>query len=313
MALLVHFVLLKNYFGWYLFPEHVSEFDLSWENFGWRIRNTLNYIFVRDGRKFLLVIFVALAIFLNKGIALGYRLFLGLLFFALTKVFFRYWDTIDFVEIYIIPILFVFIVRYWFLSKTIAEDAQKRDFIGVSLVFSIAYSLFSSAYFDNLRYLFYVIPFFIIVACYYVSRFPYYSKLVVALFSVASVSLSLYYISIDENTGDVNLAYTDVAKLYSKTINYLEDSEYYDHTLKVPYLYANALSRPSVAYLRSDRVFTNLTSIEDFSDCRDCILVFTNTEEKNKMYEVIKDDPNYKLLKRFTEGRVWSEVYYKKE
>jgi len=193
IALLIHFLLLKQYFGWYLFPEHVSEFNFSWDNYGWRIRNTLNYIFVREGRQPILIAFIGIAILFNKRISLGYRIFLLLLFFALTKVFFRYWVKIDFIEMYISPIVFIFIMKYIFWGKNIEKDNPKNNFIGVSLVFTVLYTLFASAYFDNLRYLFYVVPFFIIVACYYVSSFPYYNKVAILLFSIVSISFSIFF------------------------------------------------------------------------------------------------------------------------
>jgi len=311
VCLLIHFLLLKYYFGWFFFPEHISEFNFNWEDFSWRIRKTLNYIFVDNGRQPILIALISIAILFNQKISIKYRLFILLLFFSLTKIFFRYWKTFDIIEIYIVPIVFIFVIRYIFWEEKQMNKFQQK-FIGFSLIFSILYSLFSSSYFDNLRYLFYILPFFIIVSCYYVSTLTYFKNISIIIFTFICIGFSMFFTFQDKDYGDVNLSYGDVAIMYSRTIDYLEEREFYDYPIKTPFLFKHALTRPLSSYLKSKRIFTNFLDNKNMDNCTQCLFLFTNVESKSPIYEEVKNNSNYELIQSFQVGDAWSEIYQKK-
>jgi len=310
LFLLIHFVLLKLYYGWFLFPDHINEFQFDWENFSWRIRKSFNYIFVDEGRQPILIVLITIAILFNTKIKLTYRVLLLFLFFAITKVFFRYWKTIDLVEIYLIPIIFTFIIRYIFWDTT-KMDVHKKKFIGFSIVFTIIYTLFSSSYFDNLRYLFYIFPFFIIVSCYYLSTIAFLKGNSLLLFSFVSIGISLFFISKEVDHGDVNVSYRDVAVVYNNTINYLEENKYYNYPVNAPFLFTHALTRPLTSYLNAEIIFTDVAGNRNLNDCFNCLFIFTNVEPKSPNYDVVKTSSDYELLKRINKGDVWAEIYMK--
>ena len=116
----------------------------------------------------------------------------------------------------------------------------------------------------------------------------------------------------NKDNGDVNISYSNVAVMYSKTINYLEDEDYYDYEIKAPFLYKEAMSRPLTSYLKSKRKFTKLSSNLNNMNCSQCLIIFTNVEPKSPIYEEVKDNPNYGIIKKYKEGNVWSEIYKKK-
>lgn len=308
--LLVHFILLKWHFGWFLFPEHLNEFQFTWEDFSWRIRKSFNYIFVDEGRQPILIVLISIAFLFNNRLKLKYRILLLIMFFAVTKVFFRYWKTNDFIEIYIVPLVFIFNIRYIFWETT-EMDNYKKKFVGFSVVFIIIYTLFSSSYFDNLRYLFYVFPFFIIISCYYLSTISFLKNSSLLLFAFISIGFSIFYISNEVDHGDVNISYSDVAVVYSKTINYLEEKNYYEYPLKVPFLFSHALTRPLTSYLNSQKTFSNVSDNRNLDNCTKCLLIFTNVEPKSPIYSTVKESSEYELMKRINERDVWSEIYIK--
>lgn len=310
LFLFIHFILLKWHFGWFLFPEHVNEFQFNWEDFSWRIRKSFNYIFVDEGRQSILIVLISIAFLFNNRLKLKYRILLLILFFAVTKVFFRYWKTNDLIEICIVPLVFIFNIRYIFW-ETKEMDVYKKKILGFSVVFTITYILFSSSYFDNLRYLFYVFPFFIIISCYYLSTITFFKNSSLLLFSLISIGFSSFYISKEVDHGDVNISYSDVAVVYSKTVNYLEEKNYYDYPVKVPFLFSHALTRPLTSYLKSNRTFTNVSDNRSINNCSECLLIFTNVEPKSPIYNVVKESTEYELMKRINEKDVWSEIYIK--
>jgi len=139
-----------------------------------------------------------------------------------------------------------------------------------------------------------------------------YKNISLIIFSGICIGFSTSFTIKDKNNGDVNLTYSDVAKLYDKTISYLEDKEYYNQQLKVPFLFKHALTRPLTSYLKSEKVFTNLSDNNNLDDCSQCLLLFTNTDSEFILYKEVKTNPNYELVKTLKEGDVWSEIYKKK-
>ncbi len=88
----VFFVIQKNTFGWFLYPEHIGMMQLKWSNFLHQCRNVLEITFVINGRFILLAFFV------------------GSLFYAFYKRFFSQTKKALFKLEYLF--LFLFLVTY---------------------------------------------------------------------------------------------------------------------------------------------------------------------------------------------------------
>ena len=94
-----------------------------------------------------------------------------------------------------------------------------------------------------------------------------------------------------------------------KSVQFLENNNYYSYPIKAPFLFNHAIRRPLTGYLNSNKNFINIEPIDENTvNCIDCICVFENTSP-SLFYNDIALNNNFKLINKTEKGSVWIEIY----
>ena len=307
----IHFLTLKIIYGWFLMPDRVHSFEFSWDIYHERIMHSIHYVFIGQGRKIILISLSVIAVLFNKRYPLWVRIFLFLLGFSIIKIFFKYWKLPEIFSMLMIPAVFSILLKiiFWDIYKT---DKKKGEILGIFSIFILIYLLFSSSQFDSLRYLLCLIPLFIMMTVYFIDNISWGKKILLPVISVIFIGFSLNYLLTDKNWGDDTNNYKNVCIIRKQSIQFLEKNNYYSSAIKAPFLYSHAIRRPLTGYLQSERIFSNVSSIDGKTkNCEECICIFENTDP-SLYYEEISQNNNFELINKSQKGSVWIEIYKKK-
>jgi hypothetical protein len=307
-ALIGHFLLLKAEYGWYIMPLRTDSFEFSWEVYHERLMSTIHYIFIDQGRKPLSIGLFFIGILFYTRIKWIYRVLIIVVSFTLMKIFFGYWSTIDFVEYLIVPLVFLIVLKTVFLDAY-KYDKTRGGFVSITSILMFSYVLFTSSFFDSRRYLFFLIPLFIIVVVYYLDQIPKYSRYLVPIFSVVVIGFLINYQINDKNQGDDTNHYQDICIIQKEAVGFLEKNYEYSQPIQTTFLLKHSLERPLTGYLSTLSKFSNVNSISKLSIYNEnSVFVFANTELPD-YYNEIKSNNNLKLVKKFERRNAWIEIY----
>ncbi|MCB0401298.1 MAG: glycosyltransferase family 39 protein [Flavobacteriales bacterium] len=305
--LLFHMLLLKYFFGWFMVPERVRAFDWEWDSYYRRIRRAFHYIFVNQGRRpVILVLFVITTLFL-KNYTWWKRLLLMALIFACYKIFFNYWKMPDWVVMTTIPLLFFYFIKIIFLDQY-KEDKRKGSFVAATSVFIVIYVLFSSSQFDSLRYLFCSIPFAVFLPVYFIRHnLKTLSNYLLPLFAAGCIFFSMSYMHTDTNFGDDTLNYREISWAKQDAIRFLESNNYYAASIRAPFLFSHALTRPEAGYL-SNMPFLHVNETNNTTDENSTRLLIIDRSENGHTNAM--DKRGYEQIYQYQDRDiVWIEIY----
>lgn len=312
LALMLHFLLLKLEYGWFVMPLRIESFEFSWNEYHSRLMSTIHYVFIDQGRKPLIIVLFFVGILCYDKLSWLNRLILITISFVLLKVFFRYWIMPEFVEFAVVPVLFLYLVKSIFIDiyKTVKISG---GIISIFSIIIICYIIFISSFFDSRRYLFFLLPMVIIITNYFISNLPKFSMYLLPLFNIVFIVSSIFYQMNDINSGDDTNHYSDLCVIQKESVVYLENNFEYKIPIQTSFLYKHSLERPLTGYLSSNLKFTNVSNIDSLLNSNvDCLLIFVSTELP-EFYEKLIKDKRIKLDKKFQKCNVWIEIYkYKK-
>lgn len=306
-AILGHFILLKIEYGWYIMPLRANSFDFSWDIYHERLMSTIHYLFIDQGRKVITIILFFIGILFYPKLRWIYKIIIVIVSFCLMKMFFGYWKTAEYIEYLIIPIVFIIIVKLLFID-VYKKDKKSGGFIAITSILIISYVIFISSFFDSRRYLFFLIPMFIIVVNYYLDQLPTFKQYILPIFSVIIISFSINYIINDKNQGDDTNHYQNMCLIQQEAISYLEEKYNYSEEIHTTFLLRHSLERPLTGYLSSLNKFSNVKSISKIVNCDDCLFIFSSLETP-LYYEDYKKNNNLCLVKKFKKRDAWIEIY----
>lgn len=310
-ALILHFLLLKSEYGWFIMPLRVESFEFSWNEYHHRLMSTIHYVFIGQGRKPLIIILFFVGILFYNKLSWLKRLLLITVSFVLLKVFFRYWIMPEFVEFAVVPFIFLYIVKSIFID-VYKTDKNSGGVISIFSIITIFYILFISSFFDSRRYLFFLIPMIIIITNYFIANLPKFSKYLLPLFSILFIVSSFQYQFDDTNSGDDTNHYSNLCMIQKKSIEYLENNYPFNQPIQTTFLFKHSIERPLTGYLNSNNVFTNVSIVNSQIGCNECLVIFVSTELPDFYNKLIKEK-EIKLEKEFQKRNVWIKIYkYKK-
>lgn len=308
VALTIHMLLLKLNYGWYIMPDRMEHFEFTIDAYYRRIRNSFHYVFIDQGRQPLIILLaVAVSIF-NVNLKWWQRISVGVLMFAMLKVFFNYWKMPSLFPLIVVPILTMIL-----LKKLIWDEYKqngKNELLAIFSIFIVLYLLFSSAQFDSLRYLLCTIPMYVFLTLYFAKKaMPKFHVIGLIIVSVLCLSSSVYFMMNDESFGDDTLKYVDVCMVMKETVQFLEENEHYQTAIQVPFLYEHALKRPFCGYLSSNKKFDYLYAYSDTGIRSIALLrIFDNMEGKDTYTSLIKEDAQ-ELIYENQKGAYWVKIY----
>ncbi|HSY60687.1 MAG TPA: hypothetical protein VK796_02375 [Cytophaga sp.] len=196
----------------------------------------------------------------------------------------------------------VFLVRI----KNNADKQHLIYFIYLSIFIS-GFMLFAAINFLSNRYILSAIPFVIILFVYFISSI--FNKKIYNTYLLFAVCIAQFSGTLDSKNNppsDTELSYTDMIKCHTDMIQYLNDSNIKkDSEITTHFLMLCMLKNPACGYLTEP-----FTGAQNQPTASTKYYIFS-TIEYDPIYDEYKKDPSVKLLKRFSQGETWCELYSK--
>lgn len=274
LAIIVFFQIQKNQLGWYFFPYHVELMETGFKVVARKIESGLVTIFIAGYRNIIMVLVLIMAVLVylkyrKTGVA-------GLVRERFRSMYQRPWSD-----------------RTVFMSSSIV-------FVGIFTLYS-AFNFFTSRYF-----LIALVPTFILIAALVRLMAEHIHRYAFAVFVLLIAGFHFFALANADKIFDVEIGAFDGMRVEQEMTAFLEDN--YDHATPIAsnaFLLRTQLTDPRTRYLRSEQVFTDVsTHITDHTR----LAIFTNKEFDDQI-EKVKNDAQFRLVKRFERNAAWAEVY----
>lgn len=307
-ALLTHFALLKNEYGWLIMPLRTDSIQFEWDVYHERLMSTIHYLYIDQGRKIITILLFFGGILFYPNVKLSYRIGLIALSFCLMKVFFGYWSLPSFFEYLIVPILFFVVLKIIFID-VYKSDEKAGGLISFTIILSLIYILFISSFFDSRRYLLFLIPLFIIVFLYFIDKIPFYKKIILPIISIMIISSSIYYQMNDSNQGDDTNHYSNLCIIQKQMVGFIEDKYDFNIPIYTSFLIKHSLERPLTGHLSTLKSFNNVKSTSNSNEYKnEGLYIFSNTELPEN-YDIFKKRNDMILVKKYQKRNSIIEIY----
>lgn len=178
------------------------------------------------------------------------------------------------------------------------------------LLFSVAFILFflafSSVNFFTTRYLLCILPFYLIPGSWLITTWIKQNWLkgfaVLALCGIFAWYSFAGYL----NEQDTSLGYRKTVLLQQKAVHFAEDSQWHNKKIYATFLMQYYLTVPYLGYLHDPS--SPFSFVGNKSNTGFEVFLFCSNEQ-DPLYQVISNNPQYSLLKRFEDGKAWVEFY----
>ncbi len=263
----VYFTVQRIQLGWFFFPKHIGFMSFEWADIMLKLNTIKRIILLDAGRWSLSILFV-----------LG----LGYLLIQKSKIKDRLYQ----------------LNLSWMSNK-------QAHFFGLSLVFLLGFTAFSSLNFLSTRYLMIMLPFFIVLTF---LLFTTIVKNKLSLYLVGGILSIIMLIPTPKNksNADVYFGFEDAIEVHQRVRDYCEQNIEADAEIYTHFLINMALSKPYVGYFdEGEKRFTNISW--NFGKTTD-YCIFSNME-RDKAFNLIKKENDLKLLKRFEKNNAWTNIY----
>lgn len=188
------------------------------------------------------------------------------------------------------------------------HDKKQVHFIGISVCFILSMLVFSSINFFTDRYLFCILPIYILLGCFILVKVigqwhAVFSVLyLLPIFNCFSYNLNSF------TPSDTNLSYQDGVKVQMEVTRFVEEQLWYEKNIYVTFLYSYCLGAPETKYRSTPYTFTSLNYN---LSCENEYFIYTNIES-DPAFEKFKESCSLNLVKKFEKGKVWAEIYERK-
>ena len=308
IIIVIFFLVQKKFNGWYLFPEHTSLIDWSWDTFKGKVHFCFEIIFHNQFRYLLyslLVIASAIAAIYYRNLRYALPLFFSVLLYVFIGDYFGYISRKVF-----IPVLFASFIFACYTLIRLDKDGkpQTRKFIYLTISFLLAYITFSSLNFFTVRYLLCPVLLFVVLAAYCFDLYlrplksAGYLTLIGCILLIAGISFSD-----STGKGDVDLNVYSAMQAEQDIVTYLEQHNHYDsHIATNSGLECTHLTQPYTGFLSSDKIFSDVQG--DIKPNTELIIV-DNIDADT----VLLNTPGFKPLYRSQHGIIWAEIRSKSQ
>lgn len=300
--MLSFFLIQKQTFGWYLFPNHTDNIHLGADNTFYHLQTSLAMLFQREGLFYyyiLLGLLLLLAAVQRKKpyylliIAYGVLLYLSALVFS-------HKDAVTYVFAGVSLVLLGLLYSKQFPAL---NDRQTR-FMRISVAFSVAFIYFCCINFFETRYLLPAMLFITVMLAIGIDHFyPVRVKRLFLLPVLVLIGLNNFRMKSEEM-----LVYERM-DVQQHLVDYFEKNSFYDKIIYArPFLEMVHLQDPKTGFLHSERTFTHVTDHAEHST----ELVVMDSIEPDGQDDAIRKDSSFTLIHRYEQGSTWVEVYQRK-
>ncbi|HEX2396294.1 MAG TPA: glycosyltransferase family 39 protein [Bacteroidales bacterium] len=192
---------------------------------------------------------------------------------------------------------------------TMKESITKFQarFISLCWVYIIIYLIFCSMNFFATRYLLSAVAVLIIVCTWPVLVFLRNLWLKIAFILVFVFIFTYHTFLGPKNAFDTSIGFKNAALLQKKAVQFAEEMKLHRNKIYSTFLMQYYMGIPELSYL-ADPLKPFI--IKNTSDIDYDVYIFCSNE-KDQLYDQIKNDPDIKLLKRFQNNEAWIEFYIK--
>jgi len=110
-----------------------------------------------------------------------------------------------------------------------------------------------------------------------------------------------------KSENDHSLTYMDATKISLDAVRFCEEKNLFEKKIFANFLMRTYLTNPYCGYLASEKSFPNV--FYEFSDTIDYVVI--ESFERNDLFDSIRKNPTFRLVKRFDRGISWCEIYEK--
>jgi 4-amino-4-deoxy-L-arabinose transferase-like glycosyltransferase len=196
----------------------------------------------------------------------------------------------------------VFLLRKKEIHKT------SLRFPVLSLAFILLYLCFCSVNFFSSRYLLSVIPFLLITFSGITMQIVQNKNFLVKITMAILISLPLFYELLEgmNQEGDAVPGYKNTVLLQKKAVNYAEEMHWQNKTIYSAFLMQYYLSNPNLGYLSNKSL--PFRDIGNKPGKKYDLYIFCSNEN-DPLYDQVKTNKNYLLIRKFESGKAWVAFY----
>src|SRR4030095_3266066 len=204
------------------------------------------------------------------------------------------------------------IIIYLYRSAKLKSEEKKIiRLIGLIAMIFIIFSVFK---FLMLRYLLFLFPLLILIACILFQnvardKMMYYVGISFILFVGFMYSIAINYKS-KEWHDDASINYLNMVKVHKEVVKYCENEDWFNKKIFTHFLMQKNLTDYDLGYLSSTPF--QAVDYEGKITSEDEIIIFSCIEFDEQRYNLVSQNPNYMLSKRFVVNKAWSEIFISK-
>ena len=307
----IFFLIQKHIRGWYIFPFYSELIEHSWKAFWYKFRmSCVRYSFYENYKYLdmllLLILSIVAAIKQKKA---GY-----LILWLPGAIIYYYVDDLRAGRLLpSVPFFIVFVISLWCMLYTfrrikLYENKEQQKFIELSTCFIFSFLCFSATNFLTYRYLLADIVPLLFFAAFIVTRFSDLSYKWIWYPATAMILFISFYAFYHNPLygGDTDMAGFKGIKIQKNLADFLEKNNYYDSSICCgSFMEKEHLIDPNTGFLKSQKAFKNVKWELDASTA---FIVFDSMEYDYRYKQVISQ-PNFHLVYRTQEGKLWGEIY----
>lgn len=207
----------------------------------------------------------------------------------------------------IILIAFVFSVVRLIIKKV---KIKYGAFIGLLLLQTILFLLFSSLNFYTPRYMLGLLVLFIVMASIVFSQSKFNIKIINWVLISTIIAFPLYFSLTKKSNCDHNLGYVEVVKTHQEMVQFCEEQNWQDKSISASFNMISCLRNPHLGYLSSVKSFSNVKDLERFREA-EIILLESTIIGNNDIRNTIRNENV--LLKKVNLDHAWGQIYVKEK
>jgi hypothetical protein len=189
----------------------------------------------------------------------------------------------------------------WLIYKKQKQKPEHVYVIVTLLVFILIYSLIGAFNFFSKRYVFSLVPVFIILSTGII--FTTYNKYFLYAFLLAFSIAQIKYIRFESNS-DHNLGFANAVRANQSMIDYCLSEKMKEEDISVFFILGRIMTDPLAGYIDENEVFTKLNNQPSLTE----YFIVSNYDTDDKFLN-FRSQPEMLILKRFEYKTAWIELY----
>lgn len=186
------------------------------------------------------------------------------------------------------------------------KKLKKKKLLGLLVLQTIIFILFSSLNFYTHRYMLGLMALFMIIAGILLEQAKLKKNIPNRIILAVIISVPLYFTFAKKTNADCDLFYVDIVKVYKKMVKYCEKQDWNDEPISSSFNLIFCLQNPHLGYVSTQEGFSNVTDLKKFKEAK----IFINDCTSNGFTAQIDSIKNKtKLAKDFRLNHAWGEIF----